>query len=183
MRILDGIDNSIIIDDTYNASPKAVEHGIETVAKIKNKNKIKKIFVLGDMLELGLYTRDEHYRIGKLVAEACDILITSGIRAKIFAEGALDAGMKDENIFMCDNSILAGKQLLQILEELKEDKFKSGLSEKDLKSRNLINNFRDIIYVKGSQSTRMERVVKMILAENHDSNIDLVRQDYFWRNK
>jgi len=177
MKILDGMNNTIIIDDSYNASPKAVEHGIQTIQNINLKEIAKKIFVLGDMLELGEYTRAEHLRIGQLAGQNCQILITAGIRARLFAEGALDAGLSEKNIFQTDNSILAGKELLQILEELKEERFQAGLSEEEIKK------IRDLIYIKGSQGARMEKITKMILAENHDSNLDLVRQDDFWKGK
>ena len=55
---LQGMNNSVIIDDTYNASPKATEHGSNTLVSLDVK---RKIAVLGDMLELGQFTRDEHY--------------------------------------------------------------------------------------------------------------------------
>ena len=41
------------INDAYNASPSSVEKSLETFSKIYNESNIKKIIVLGDMLELG----------------------------------------------------------------------------------------------------------------------------------
>ncbi|MDB5260648.1 MAG: hypothetical protein JWN37_879 [Candidatus Nomurabacteria bacterium] len=155
MRILKGMNNSIIIDDTYNASPKATEHGLKTLSEIETKG--RKIAVLGDMLELGDYTHDEHYKIGKEAAKVCHKLYTVGIRARVMAEGALDEKMDDANIMQCDRSIDAGKELVQVIEE------------------------GDIIYIKGSQSIRMERCVRMILAEEHDPRRVLVRQEKEWR--
>lgn len=157
MRLLQGMNGSIIIDDTYNASPKATEHGIETVGGIETTG--RKIFVLGDMLELGQFTRDEHYKIGQIAAKVAHKLYTVGIRSRVTAEGALDGGMLDENIMQCDTSIDAGKELVQILKE------------------------GDVVYVKGSQSMRMERTVKMILAETHDPAKTLVRQEKEWENR
>ena len=173
MKILDGIYNSTIIDDTYNSSPKAVEHGIETIKKLNPTG--KKIVVLGDMLELGDFTKSEHEKIGELVVGNCDILITSGIRANIIANTAIKKGMSGESVFSTNNSIDAGKELLRILESEVEEDYKLGKSEKEVGG--------DLIFVKGSQGSRMERVVKMILAENHDSNVDLVRQDKIWQEK
>jgi UDP-N-acetylmuramoyl-tripeptide--D-alanyl-D-alanine ligase len=173
MKILDGFFNSIIIDDTYNSSPKAVENGINTIKKIHIEK--KKIFVLGDMLELGEFTKAEHERIGSLVVNNCDILITSGIRAKIIAESAIKSGMNGENVYVTSDSLEAGKELLRVLESLKEEDFKKGKTEKEIGG--------NLIFVKGSQGGRMERVVKMILADHQDSNIDLVRQDKAWKYK
>lgn len=156
MRLLKGMNGSVLIDDTYNASPKATEHGLDTLASLDAK---RKIAVLGDMLELGQFTKDEHYKIGKIAAKSCHKLYTVGIRARVIAEGALDEKMKDENIMECDTSIDAGRELVQIL--------KPG----------------DVVYLKGSQGIRMERAVKMILAETHDPLHTLVRQESEWQHR
>ncbi len=154
MRLLQGMNQTVIIDDSYNASPKATEHGLKTLAEIDTTG--RKIAVLGDMLELGEHTRDEHYKIGKIAASACHRLFTVGIRSRVTAEGALDEKMLDENIMMCDTSIDAGKELVKMLEP------------------------GDVVYVKGSQSMRMERAITMILAKNHNPRAVLVRQEDEW---
>lgn len=153
MRILSGMNDAVIIDDTYNASPKAVEHGLETLASLTG---VRKIAVLGDMLELGEFTRDEHYKIGQLVAKKAHRLIAVGIRARVIVEGALDAGMLDENILTCDTSLDAGKELVKMVSK------------------------GDVVFVKGSQGVRMERAVKMILSETHNPAATLVRQEKEW---
>lgn len=154
MRLLQGMNGSVIIDDTYNASPKATEHGLQTLGDIDAKG--RKIAVLGDMLELGEFTRDEHYKIGMVAAKSAHKLFTVGIRSRATAEGALDGKMLDENIMQCDSSLEAGKELVQLV------------------------GAGDVIYVKGSQSMRMERAVKMILAETHDPRKVLARQEREW---
>lgn len=154
MRLLRGMNDSVIIDDSYNASPKATEHGLKTLAEVDTTG--RKIAVLGDMLELGDHTRDEHYKIGKLAAKCCHKLFTVGIRSRVTAEGALDEKMLDDNIMECDTSIDVGKELVKCIEP------------------------GDVIYVKGSQSMRMERAIAMILAKNHQSQDVLVRQEGEW---
>jgi UDP-N-acetylmuramoyl-tripeptide--D-alanyl-D-alanine ligase len=156
MRLLSGMQGSVIIDDTYNASPKATEHGLDTLASLDVQ---RKIAVLGDMLELGSHTKEEHYKMGKVAARSCHKLFTVGIRARGMAEGALDAKMLDENIMQCDSAIEAGKELVKIL--------RPG----------------DVVYLKGSQSVRMERAVKMILAETHKAEEALVRQEMEWDHR
>jgi UDP-N-acetylmuramoyl-tripeptide--D-alanyl-D-alanine ligase len=157
MRLLRGMNGSTIIDDTYNASPKATEHGLKTLSEMNVKG--RKIAVLGDMLELGQHTRDEHYKIGMEASKSCHKLYTVGIRARRIAEGALDGKMLDDNIMQCDTSIDAGKELVQVIGP------------------------NDIVYMKGSQGIRMERAVKMILAETHNSAKVLVRQEKEWLNR
>lgn len=154
MRLLKGMNNSVIIDDSYNASPKAAEHGLRTLAGMDIQG--RKIAVLGDMMELGEHTRNEHYKIGKVAAQSCHKLFTVGIRSRVVAEGALDEKMLDENIIECDTAIEAGKELVKLVGP------------------------HDVIYVKGSQSMRMERVIEMILAKSHDPKSVLVRQEREW---
>lgn len=154
MRVLEGKSGSTIIDDTYNASPLATEHGIRTLGGLDVKG--RKIAIVGDMLELGEYTREAHLKVGKLAAEHTHILFCVGNRARIVAEGALDNGMRDENVVQCDNARDAGREVLKIL--------KGG----------------DVVYVKGSQGMRLERAVKMLLADHIDPNLNLVRQEEEW---
>jgi len=176
-KILDGVYNTILVDGSYNASPKAVEDGLQAVFALPSFEDEKKIFVLGDMLELGEYTRPEHLKIGELVGSRADYLVISGIRATLIAEGALRVKMPEENIFQCDDSISAGKKVLNILETLREERFQMGLTEKDLE------RIQDVIYLEGSQGARMERTVKMLLASHQKAATDLVRQDNYWINK
>ena len=158
MRIINGIKKTTIIDDSYNSSPKALESALNTLKDIKIKSKCRKIAVLGDMMELGKHSVEEHYKIGKFVAEICDILFTVGIRSRKIAEGALDGLMSEKNIFQFEDSIEAGKTLQDIVKE------------------------NDLILVKGSQSTRMEKVVEEIMLEPEKSRELLVRQEEEWKN-
>lgn len=82
MRLLKGINKSLIIDDTYNSSPVALSSALNSLKKIKGR----KIVILGDMMELGFHSVEAHKKIGK-EAEA-DILITIGIRAQKIAESS-----------------------------------------------------------------------------------------------
>ncbi len=157
MRLLKGMNDTMIIDDSYNASPKATEHGLKTLAEIDSSG--RKIAVLGDMLELGEHTHSEHYKIGKIAAKSAHKLFAVGIRSRVTAEGALDEKMLDDNIMTCDTSLEAGKELVKILQP------------------------GDIIYVKGSQSMRMERLITMILASTHNPKSVLVRQEDEWMKR
>jgi UDP-N-acetylmuramoyl-tripeptide--D-alanyl-D-alanine ligase len=157
MRLIDGINNSTIIDDSYNASPTAVIEAINTLKEINTLG--KKIAVLGDMMELGEHSYDEHIKIGKLVAETADILITIGVRAKYIAQGANEAKMKKKNIFEFNDSINAGEKLAKII-------------QKD-----------DIALIKGSQSIRAEKVVERAMARPDKKYRLLVRQEEEWKNR
>jgi UDP-N-acetylmuramoyl-tripeptide--D-alanyl-D-alanine ligase len=99
LSLIEGINNSIIIDDTYNSSPVALESAIEVLNDIRGK---RRIAVLGDMLELGKFTEEEHRQIGKKVCGIVDILIVVGLRAKLIAEEAIDNGFKQKDIYSFD---------------------------------------------------------------------------------
>lgn len=156
VRILDGLKGTLIIDDTYNSSPAAALAALD-ILKEAGQGK-RRIAVLGDMLELGRYSKEAHRTIGERAAECADMLITVGFRSRATAEAALDAGMKETNIrqYELNESQRAGKEL--------ESELKEG----------------DVVLVKGSQGLRMERTVLEIMAEPARAAELLVRMDPEW---
>ncbi|TSC59330.1 MAG: hypothetical protein G01um1014107_359, partial [Parcubacteria group bacterium Gr01-1014_107] len=115
MRILPGVKKSIIIDDSYNSSPIALTEALTTLKEIKTVG--RKIALLGDMLELGKYSIEEHRKAGNVVSQFLDFLITVGIRAKYLAEAAREAGMAPGKIFESDDARLAGKHAELLIKE------------------------------------------------------------------
>ena len=107
-RILLGKDDSIIIDDSYNSSPVAVEQGLETLQAFPHA--LRHIAVLGDMLELGRYSVIEHERIGALARRSADIVVAVGIRSRAFAmaEGAGE-------VLLFDNARTAAEALADLV--------------------------------------------------------------------
>ncbi len=157
LKIIKGLKNAIIIDDSYNSSPVATEEALAAVFQVTVSG--KRILVLGDMMELGRNSEEEHKRIGRLAGRMCDILVTVGIRARGIAEGALISGLTEKNIFQFEEAGDAGK-------------FVEG-----------IIGAGDIVLVKGSQSTRMERIVEEIMSEPDKKEKLLMRQDEEWKKK
>ena len=155
LRVISGIKGSVLIDDTYNSSPIALEHALETLSEIKYAK--RRIAVLGDMLELGKYSSEEHRRLGKRAGEACDILLTLGVRARGFAEGALANGLDDKTVFQYDDVARAGRELQAML--------KPG----------------DVVLIKASQGIRAERVVQEVMAQPDHAEQLLARQDRDWK--
>lgn len=156
MRLIDGIKDTIIIDDTYNSSPIAVIQALSTLGELRGVH--RKIAVLGDMLELGRYSVEAHKEVGKQAAETSDILIAVGVRSRGIALGAIEAGMNPEKIIQFEESTKAGRTLQNILEP------------------------GDAILVKGSQGMRMERVVADIMREPDRAENLLVRQSDIWQS-
>jgi UDP-N-acetylmuramoyl-tripeptide--D-alanyl-D-alanine ligase len=157
MRIISGIKDTLIIDDTYNSSPVALNSALNTLKSLEVKE--RKIAVLGDMLELGKHSVEEHYAAGKIVADSADILMTVGMRSRKIVEGALDNDMSEKDIFQFDDSLEAGKALQEMISK------------------------GDTILIKGSQSMRMERTVEEIMAEPEKAGELLVRQEEEWLRK
>lgn len=155
MRLIEGVKDTMIIDDTYNSSPVAVERALSSLLEIKGFS--RKIAVLGDMLELGRYSIEEHERVGRQAAECADLLITVGVRARSIAEGALEAGMNEKNILQYEEAMKGAKEIEVML--------KPG----------------DLILVKGSQGRRMERIVEEIMKEPEAAEKLLVRQSQAWK--
>ncbi len=155
MKLIAGIKGSTIIDDTYNASPIAVEEGIDTLASIDGAK--RRIAVIGDMLELGQYSVKEHEKIGAHLSTKIDALMTVGVRAKSIAESAREGGMKDSRIIEISDADEGAEALRELI--------KTG----------------DVIYIKGSQGMRMEKIVKAIMREPERAEQLLVRQDDMWQ--
>ena len=156
LRIIPGAKGTII-DDSYNASPVAAEKALEALGAIKTNG--KKIVVLADMMELGQYSSGEHTSVGKLVPEAANELVTIGVRAKNIAKGAREAGMSEEAIHVFEKQEDATAHLLSQLGE------------------------GDIVLIKGSQSMRLEHMVKALMKEPERADELLVRQEIEWLNR
>jgi UDP-N-acetylmuramoyl-tripeptide--D-alanyl-D-alanine ligase len=157
MNIISGINNSILIDDTYNASPVAMEEGFNTIKNIESKG--RKVGIIGDMLELGRYSIFEHKRLGEIAGGVFDVMALVGIRARDMKETAIEKGMKEENIFIFDTSVEAG--------EIMKEKIEDG----------------DLIYIKGSQGIRMEKVVERLMNDQKQKEKLLVRQEKEWTER
>ncbi len=153
LKIIPGVNGSTIIDDTYNASPASTRLALET---LRDSSGLRKIAVLGDMLELGEYTIPAHQNIGVIVASCADILVCVGSWAKSIAEASK---MAKDRIFTFNTS-----------------------DDAKFKIRDLIRE-RDVILVKGSQDMRMEKIVAEIMAEPQRKKELLVRQSEHWLSK
>lgn len=152
-RLIEGVKNSYILDDTYNASPLSTEVALLV---LKDLSAPRKVAVLGDMAELGKYTTYAHEEIGRKVYGAAEVLVTVGEKAKFIAEGARKAGFPNENIHSFDDAEKAKMKIQETLEN------------------------QDLILIKGSQSMRMEKIILEIMAKPELAKELLVRQYGKW---
>jgi UDP-N-acetylmuramoyl-tripeptide--D-alanyl-D-alanine ligase len=157
MNIIAGMNGTTLIDDSYNSSPDAVISALNTVKELECSG--SKIVALGDMMELGQYSSEEHRRIGREVIGVANVLVTVGQRSRATADEAVKKGFAIEQVHVFDTSVEAGTFIQSII--------KPG----------------DIILVKGSQSIRMERLVKMLMKHTDHAAKLLVRQEKEWLDK
>ena len=130
------INNSVLIDDSYNANPTSMQAAIEqlTIEQSLNSELIT-ILVLGDMAELGEHAGELHEQIGEAAASNVDYLYVAGKYANAYKLGF---GETTQVFDSKENLILSLAQDV------------TNLQNKKLQLR---------ILVKGSRSAGMDEVV------------------------
>lgn len=130
LTVLAGKNQSTVIDDTYNANLRSVLAALEVLAERPGK----KIFVFGDMGELGDWATQHHQEVGLAARRlGIDLLLSYGNYSKLTAE-AFGAG---------GEHFASQEQLAQnLIEKLTPD---------------------TVVLVKGSRSSAMEKIVSKLL--------------------
>jgi len=95
MQLLHRADGVTIINDAYNASPDSMKAALQTLAQLGRQGH-RTIAVLGEMAELGQFSRAEHDAIGRLVVRYnIDQLVVVGEAARLIHMGASLEGSYD----------------------------------------------------------------------------------------
>ena len=95
MQRIERPDGVIVINDAYNASPDSMKAALQTLAQLGRMG-TRTVAVLGEMAELGEYSRHEHDSIGRLVVRLnIDQLVVVGEGAKLIHMGATQEGSWD----------------------------------------------------------------------------------------
>ncbi len=137
MEIKKNKNNVTIINDCYNANYDSMKASLEYLSKSKLK---RKIAVLGDMLELGEYSKQLHEKVGVEVAKnKIDILITVGKEAKNILNKAISMGMEKENAYNFETN----EQAIELL--------------------NKILKPEDIVLVKASNGMHFNKIIEKII--------------------
>ena len=134
-----GID---LINDAYNANPRSMTEALKTLDNFKTRG--RRIFVIGDMLELGDRSIPAHKNLGEEIAQSkANILVTVGKLASLSAKSA---------------QTLAGEKI-QILE----------FTDHQEAAEFLIQEARsgDCVMFKGSRGTAMEKILQIFIANNN----------------
>ncbi len=128
-----GPHGSLVIDDTYNASPESVLAALNLLAEITDEG--PRVAVLGDMLELGEVEQRAHEEIGCRAAAVAHVLIGVGARARWICQGARACGLAPERVIHVQSNAEALEVLRRVVTQ------------------------RCVILVKGSRGMRMEEIV------------------------
>lgn len=140
MSLMEGKNDSLIVDDTYNASPLSTLAALDVMERIEAK---RKIVILGDMMELGEESKKSH---GEVISKA--ISIDSEL---VFVVGRQMKQATDEYLKSAEQKEYARKL---ITFEKVEDAAREA---------NLILQKGDLFLVKGSRAMKMEIIVQEIM--------------------
>lgn len=126
-----------IIKDCYNAGPESMAAALAVLGNRAGR----RVAVLGDMLELGVCTPAEHYRVGRIAAEKADMVLAYGPNGGRIISGALTGGMSASMAKAYENR------------------------EDVVSAMNRLIRPGDVILVKGSRGMRMELILDQFLKE------------------
>ena len=128
-----------IINDAYNASYESMKSSLKVLSEFKDN---RKIAVLGDMFELGEYSKELHEKVGEeVIKNKIDILICSGENSKNIVNKAKDK-MKPGNVYYLDNK----EDIINLL--------------------NKIKNPDDIILFKASNGMKFYELAEKLISKN-----------------
>jgi UDP-N-acetylmuramoyl-tripeptide--D-alanyl-D-alanine ligase len=143
MRIREGIRDTVVVDDSFNASPAAAERALAALEDLEVPG--RKIAILGGMLELGSAARAEHLKLGERAARSADRLLVVGRDSRWIAEGAARGSMQPACIQRCQDPGEACASAEALIEP------------------------HDVILVKGSHTSGVRAVVERLTA--HPSRV------------
>ncbi len=154
LRPIPGVGGTLLLDDTYNASPASTLAALDSLALFDAG---RRVAVLGDVLDLGAFAGEAYRLIGERVARVADFLVGQGDCAQRIAEQAEAHGLAAERVlitYTADDTVRGVRALLR-----------AG----------------DTILVKGAVESRMEQVAAALLAEPERAAELLVRQTAGWQ--
>ncbi len=152
-RLLEGINGSQLLDDSYNSSPSSALAALETLRALPAR---RRLVMLGDMAQLGHYAEEGHRRVGEGVARVADVLVTKGELARIAADEAVRQGMAPSAVHVTYAAEDAARILQGTLRE------------------------GDLLLIKGSAEARLEFVTQKLLCEPSQAEQVLPRQNRGW---
>ncbi|MBP6889017.1 MAG: UDP-N-acetylmuramoyl-tripeptide--D-alanyl-D-alanine ligase [Candidatus Moranbacteria bacterium] len=157
MRLIPGVKGSILLDDTYNASPASTTAALAVLGELRAN---RKIAVLGDMLEIGEESVKRHRELSQSVLlSGVQAIILVGQRMKCLFNELIAQGFSRQQISWFERS---GEAAL----------FVESLAQEG-----------DLVLVKGSRGMRMEWVSEKLLFDPIEAPHFLCCQSPEWKKK
>src|SRR5262249_4633939 len=130
-----------VIDDSYNANPTATRRALEV---LQRSSAVRRIAVLGEMLELGDRSTALHEEVGRAAASSSvDLLVTvGGGPAEAMAHAAVTGGMSKTSVRHLATSDEAAEAVIALVGR------------------------GDLVLVKGSRGVKTDRVVERLKAQS-----------------
>lgn len=156
LRILPGIKNTLLLDDTYNASPVSTKEAIKVIGRLRAP---RKIVVLGDMLELGAKSDELHASLLPEIQSAnISVAVLVGQHMKALYQ-ELQQKAPEITSYWEESPVTVASNIKSILMP------------------------QDTVLIKGSQGMRMELIVKSLLVDEALAPKYLCRQSASWLAK
>jgi UDP-N-acetylmuramoyl-tripeptide--D-alanyl-D-alanine ligase len=152
MQILDGIRDSVLIDNTYNASPPAVKAALDVLYGVQAPQRIA---ILGRMNQMGDYSPEAHREVGAYCdVKKLDLVVTIGSDAeKYLAPSARKRGCEVKSF---------------------SSPYRAGEFVKNQLKENCV------VLVEGSQDGVYAEEALKVLLKNPEDQTRLVRQSTYW---
>lgn len=159
MTILAGINNSTLIDSSYNSSLEPTTAALKMLKSITHHG--RKIAILGDMREIGLNEKEEHQKLARTAAANADLIILVGPLTKQHSMPELKKkGFNSKNLLWFENAY-------QAIDSVK------NLIGKD-----------DLVLIKGSQNTIfLEIIAEALMKHPEKAKVLLCRQTPYWEKQ
>jgi alanine racemase len=151
---LPGVGDSLILDDSFNASPASTFAALDTLSLFDSG---RRIAVLGNLTDAGTLDAETRRHIGQRVAQVVDVLVAQGDGARHIVEQARNAGLAADQILV---TYTAQDTLRGLVRQIRAG---------------------DTVLVKGAVESRMEQVVAGLLADPTRAARLLVRQTAGWQ--
>lgn len=152
MRVFEGINQTHLIDSSYNASPDTMRASLNFLAKVAGRK--KKLAILGDMRELGAETKLAHKILADLIKSNCDECL-------LFGESTFTHTLP---VLQSANFPVRHFETMSTLIAYAKSKLKPGMW----------------VLIKGSQNKIfLERAVEGLLSDPADS-VHLCRRGVYW---
>ncbi len=147
LDIYEGVLESIIIDDAYNANPDSMKASLNVLAQ---RSGVKSVAVLGEMYELGEASISGHKEVGEVVASlGIKTLVTVGKMAEGIAQGAREAGLSEDRIHTCSDCEQAFTEVNRIIQRIGSGTW---------------------VLIKGSRGMKMENITQRLVAQKFEKD-------------